>query len=520
MPAASVIVQATRFNPMDDDTTTTNIGGGAAEGAEPDIVYQGATSISRKVGTAERGFYASGTAQDITTSTGTYQTTLFKVTATNPAALLTQASAGLNVLVGSGTGDYHQFNILGRDNYPVKGGWVISPIDANIHGYADASTGTPNLATADFFAIQATFTGTSRAENLVMDAVDIGNGMTVVHGSTNAPAVFQDFIDYDEGTVNNRYGFVTTSEGIIFNFGTLQIASAGTSCVFSDSAQTIVFPDGRFAAGWTGIGVDLTNAATSVTFDGCTFLGRGNETTTDTRPIFTITGTGGNVYIDGNTFDNFASITLNRQANFEGNSVVNSEGITQSSALISGNTFSNSPVSSNEAMMTVNNLGNIKDSTFIAGASGHAMELTATGTVTVSGLTFTGYAIGSSPESAVYNNSGGLVVWNVAGGNSPSVRNGTGASTVVNNPVFFNYTGLVSGSEVRIYESANNSAVAGVENSSATFQYSYNYAADKVVYSIIFHLNYKEVRFPSLTLGDTDQTIPIQQITDRVYSNP
>ena len=62
-----------------------------------------------------------------------------------------------------------------------------------------------------------------------------------------------------------------------------------------------------------------------------------------------------------------------------------------------------------------------EDSTFIAGASGHALEITETGTYAVSGLTFQGYQgtpgsngtpASGDPEAAVYNNSGGAVVFN------------------------------------------------------------------------------------------------------------
>lgn len=48
---AIVVVAAdnARIDPMDDTTYTTNIGGGPGEGQEPDVVYQGIYSVSRKL---------------------------------------------------------------------------------------------------------------------------------------------------------------------------------------------------------------------------------------------------------------------------------------------------------------------------------------------------------------------------------------------------------------------------------------------------------------------------------------
>ena len=70
-------------------------------------------------------------------------------------------------------------------------------------------------------------------------------------------------------------------------------------------------------------------------------------------------------------------------------------------------------------------------------------------------------------------------------------------------------------------------SVTGGTGSSATFRldisgsisYTYNATAGQFVDIIIFHRNYKEIRFASFELDTASQTIPVQQITDRVYSN-
>jgi len=54
---------------------------------------------------------------------------------------------------------------------------------------------------------------------------------------------------------------------------------------------------------------------------------------------------------------------------------------------------------------------------------------------------------------------------------------------------------------------------------SGSFSYTYTYSTDIDVYVVVFHLDFKEVRLIDLTLTNSDQPIPVQQQTDRVYSN-
>lgn len=82
-------------------------------------------------------------------------------------------------------------------------------------------------------------------------------------------------------------------------------------------------------------------------------------------------------------------------------------------------------------------------------------------------------------------------------------------------------TGLKTDTEVRIYNAADDSLLAGTESSGTSFNYNYTYSgSDITAYIVIFHLSYKEVRLSGITLSNSNQSIPIQQQTDRVYLNP
>ena len=109
--------------------------------------------------------------------------------------------------------------------------------------------------------------------------------------------------------------------------------------------------------------------------------------------------------------------------------------------------------------------------------------------------------------------------------------------------VAFQFTGLEDGTEVRIFQASNSAAIAGVESivggvdigttatsgvavgSSAgknTFTYTYN-KGDFVgvgIYVAIINNQYEYVSLSGLELGDTPQSIPVQQRFDRNYSDP
>jgi hypothetical protein len=81
-------------------------------------------------------------------------------------------------------------------------------------------------------------------------------------------------------------------------------------------------------------------------------------------------------------------------------------------------------------------------------------------------------------------------------------------------------TGIKENSEVRIYHSGTTTELAGIENSTTTFDYEYVYSAGTYVDIVILHLDWDYYRIDNYLLPSTGATLPIAQITDRVYSNP
>jgi hypothetical protein len=76
-------------------------------------------------------------------------------------------------------------------------------------------------------------------------------------------------------------------------------------------------------------------------------------------------------------------------------------------------------------------ISGIVSSAFNSAGTGHAIELTATGTYDWDGNTHSGYGADGTTDAVVYNNSGGTITINVNSGDTPTYLNGSGATTVI-----------------------------------------------------------------------------------------
>ena len=441
MAVVAVAADSARYDAMDATTNISGIGGGAGAGAEPDIVYQGSNSISRKV--TGGGFYSSTGATRDMTATGRV-TWLCKVWLTNYGSLSTGGNS-LVVRCGSGTGAYYEYTIGSPTvDYPARGGWVLVAIDPNIASHRDSTTGSPTLTACDYFAAVATCS-TSKAENLCLDAIDVGVGLYLTGGDGgDTDGVFSDFVADDEGDITNgRFGYVFTEGGILYVQGQLIIgatSSSGTLTTtatgFTDSGAVIVFPEHKAAAGFSGLAVDVANASTVVDWTSCTFTGRGTAAGEDTRPVVDVTGTSGSFTATGCAFTNFESIDLSAGGTLTGCTLNEVEAMALAGDLTDC-TINDHPTATGVAMITTSDLAVISGCAFDnTGGTGHAIEIDTTGTYAFTGNTFTGYGADASNDAAIYNNSGGAVTINIlGGGDTPTVRNGASASTTINNTV-------------------------------------------------------------------------------------
>ena len=449
MAAVSVTADNTRVNNADANTGWSNLaGGGPSPAAEPQLRYQGSNAVNRKVtSTASRQGvqYAAGSTLDHTAAANAL--VMLKVYVADFGDLNT--TYGVEVRVGSSSSDYYAYCVAGTDanrsvfdTYSAQGGYLILPIDANISGWREATGGTPDLTAIDYYGVAAQFVaGGAKSENVAMDAIDVGTGLTLVGGDGADPdGVFQDFVDEDQGNTSNRWGYASQSAGAIFIRGMMTIGDGSTATVFNDNDAVVFYPDGYHSAGLFGVTCDLSNSGDTIDI-GATLIGQGSSTTEDTRPDFICTGTTATLTLTG-VLSNHRNVTFTSACTADG-AAIECELLTQGSAdiencLILTNTATQVACLQDPTFGTTTDLNNTE---FVQAGSGHAIEIDTPGTYDLQDITFTGY--GGTPgsnttpssganDAAIYNNSGGAVTINVNGaGNQPSIRNAASSTTTV-----------------------------------------------------------------------------------------
>ena len=465
MAATSVTADVTRVavaTIATDTGTWGNDGGGGGISDEPDIVYQGTTAQSRKVSTTLIGrSYTHGSGTDMDGTPANRAHCILKLNVTNYTALLARTSPGSQMKIGSSSANYHSYYLFGNDNYPTLGGWQIIAIAPSVSGYAAAvgDTGTPNDSAILFWSWLADFSATAKAENLVIDAIDVGLGLFVVGGDGADPdATWQTFVTFDEGTSGNRYGFVTTKSGVLFVTGQLTIGrtSAGTSTHtdFTDSGVTLVWENGLVTSGFHRLLLDLATTGTVISVTNCS-LGsvgkvnndgdRGYSTTEDSRPVFEVSGTTGTATFDSCVFDNWSSFSMTSATTLTGCVFTNCGQIDANDGSLAGSTISGYTGAANTSAVlwdgTDNPATELEGVTFIANAGtlSHAIEFGTSSptSINLNDVNFSGYSASNNVnDSAIHiKRTTGTVTINVSGGSGTVSYRTDGATVVVVNTV-------------------------------------------------------------------------------------
>ncbi len=286
MTAVAVAFDGVRLHTMGDAdgiTGVSSLGGGPGAGLEPDFVYQGAEAVSRRIGTTLAGFAidTSGVGGSANMTSADRRLWLAKVIATNPSALLTNGSPSYEVRVGPSSAAYIVVDVRGSDDYPKKGGWLTIPIEAQIAALQSENVGSPTFTAIDYFAVRADFNAASRAENVAVDAIDVGIGLVLTGGTAPDPAgKLEDFIDADEGTQANSWGFWNDNEGVYFARGLHVIgrnaAGTATATRLLQAQRVVVFEDGPFAAGAAGFLIDSSLASQDYSITNLIVFSRGS----------------------------------------------------------------------------------------------------------------------------------------------------------------------------------------------------------------------------------------------------
>ena len=257
---------------------------------ETESYIQGSYSVSTKISGASgapKGMWADitvgGSTIDLTGAQAGYHMIIW-VLVTTAGGVNTRANGGIELRAGSSLTDFRTWYVAGNDKgYP--GGWYPFIIDLNSAG-SIADSGTYDNTAVRYFGAGLTMVGTAKAPNLFIDQIVVGKGLRV-YGTSTTDDLWGDILADDEGTIGNRWGFLTSRSGVIFTNGEIKLGDdVGTNASVLTSKNAVVVWEKRQVEA-NGGGDQL---ATSSTFH--KLLRVGNNTNGTDLDIGAIVGSG------------------------------------------------------------------------------------------------------------------------------------------------------------------------------------------------------------------------------------
>jgi len=426
-----------------------------------------------------------------------------------PNSTQTFDNGGMRLLIGSDLNNWDGWKVGGSDYAPFPyGGWKNVAVDPTFS--PDYTGGAGNLGSYRWFGSGISTTAAmSKGDPHGMDATRYGRGEAIMeYGETDDYCTFAGFAATNDNQ-SYRWGLFQEVAGGFLWKGLMSLGTISNPVDFRDSNRNIVIDDTpRTYTAFNGIEVTHSDSRvdwTSISFQALGTLSKGKFECIDDADI---------------NFDSCAFTDMGTFI-FKSNSTINDTTFRRCGQITQGDGVFDGCIFDGSAPLYADDLANIDYCAFTSSGTGHAMELTISGTYTFTGNTFTGYGVSGTLDAALYNNSGGYILLNVGGGgDSPTYRNGAGASTLVQNTVTLTLTDLVANSEVRIYSAGTTTELDGIENCGTEFEYSYNYVASTYVDIVVHHLEYEWFRQKDYPLASTAADLPIAQRKDRWYDNP
>lgn len=443
--------------------------------------------------------------------------------------MFTQANGGFQIMLGDGTNRAY-WNVAGSDTY--LGGfkkWAISIDLAN--RFTTDDTGTVQIGNiTEFGMVTDVGTATTRFANFVVDAYDIGDGLTFT-GSTVSDALFLESFNAQDTT---KIGVLQNNNGIIFAQGNIEFdgtsqTSVGETMVFTD---TVLDPSFNYNLNFSGSHTLTNSSITSAggvtySFDSSTatsFTMSGGALSGINTLDFGSANSVANVVISNGTTINIANDPTG--CSFVNNGVV---------ALATTGTLTSctvTPSSASSTASTANSINQYVGCTFTGDNTGHAVEMTQ---ANVNGQTFnwdcqtSGYDAGTSGSPVTTTNTGneaiyikattGTMTINVSDtATTPSIRSDGATVNVVSGQATLTVSGVVSGSDVVIRQSGTTTKIQDDQDiAGTTSTYTYTYSAGTFVDIAVYSEGYVPYFVNGYELGSSSATLPVAQVVDRNY---
>lgn len=351
---------------------------------------------------------------------------------TAPAAVDTIANGGCVILVGSGTADRKGWYVGGNDygRYPF-GGWQC--FVARDTFASDTTVGSPSTTSFTHVGMgYKIISAIAKGSPIGVDAVRYGLGQLQVVGTETFATM-----EATANSVANRWGLFQDNGGSYLWKGIMRLGHSA-SLAMTDANRNIAVEDVRKVnADFNRIEILNTGSVIDWTAISITALGtvsRGSLEVIDSATVDMASC----VFTDMDTFVYNAATNANT---LDSCTWRRCNGVTGGGATFNLCTFDSSTVTADNGALTVSDLADVTNCTFIRGTAGHAIELTTAGDYNCNNTFGTGYAAGvvangitsTTANAAIYvSAASGTFNINVTGGTTPSIRRAAGSSAVIN----------------------------------------------------------------------------------------
>lgn len=486
--------------------TADSIAGFNTGNVDDELSYQGSGSVGGKAGSGITRYFHTGTARNFNAggqNEGDHVVAI--IGSLTPGKLQSKVNGGIRASWGNSTTVYNEKYVDGADTKPTT--TLFLPYIYDPASAVDNSAGAVDLSAVNTFGFTASALSgiMGNFNNFLGDQCTIGKGLR----GTGVGGSLTEWIAADEGTTSNRWGFLTTREGIVYFQGKMFFGGPGVDYTFSDSDKVIIFPDVSVAVDFFEITVD--GVGSDVTFDGFTVQAAG------VRKV-ALVHRDGTWAILNSTIDGARVIAGGAGMTVDSCKLSNSGTFTQNQTTILSTSFINgtSPVA-----LTMDDSASVSGLVF----TGNNTAIDATDAIVDNAVNLDNIRFTGNTTDVIVNSPDTITIRNLNGSNATTAIN-TGAGGVIIESlasVTFTFSQDPTGGELRIYEDDGdgNEITIGTEREGVevltqtqyTFLHSALEAGVKIFLQFMHPGVYEEEVIP-VTLSASDQTVNIILTTE------
>lgn len=249
--ALTVAFNGTNVTTADSTTDWDSITITAPEAWTVEVVHQGAASIGFQASSKDGlGCYEMPTGSFNFDTTHLGQHVFFWINVTMPGTVEALATGGLYLVIGSDQSNYKKFLIAAKDYKEVmeKGfaRFVLDPSKT-----ATETVGTPDMTAITLFGAWIDTDEAARIDQLFIDRIDVGWGLTVSGTSTDFwnDLVIGD-INLNAGVRDGMYGIAQKYNDTFYLYGQVKIEQGvSANTVISDSGKSVKFVSQQYYNG-------------------------------------------------------------------------------------------------------------------------------------------------------------------------------------------------------------------------------------------------------------------------------